>query len=84
MDGTGGTFGRQGYSLVSAVTSFHPFSSLSVVLRRRMSGPCGFEIPGGAGETTQGTVGDELAACVCSMELWPVEHRVSVQLSGGF
>ena len=22
--------------------------------------------------------------CVCSMELWPVEHRVSVQLSGGF
>ena len=23
-------------------------------------------------------------ACVCSMELWPVEHRVSVQLSGGF
>lgn len=39
MDGTGGTFGRQGYSLVPAVTSFHPFSSLSVVLRRRMSGP---------------------------------------------
>lgn len=62
MDGTGGTFGRQGYSLVSAVTSFHPFSSLSVVLRRRMSGPCGFEIPGGAGGTAQGTVGDELAA----------------------
>ena len=62
MDGTGGTFGRQGYSLVLAVTSFHPFSSLSVVLRRRMSGPCGFEIPGGAGETAQGAVGDELAA----------------------
>ena len=27
-----------------------------------MSGPCGFEIPGGAGGTAQGTVGDELAA----------------------
>lgn len=26
----------------------------------------------------------DLASCVCSMELWPVEHRVSVQLSGGF
>lgn len=25
-----------------------------------------------------------VAGCVCSMELWPVEHRVSVQLSGGF
>ena len=26
----------------------------------------------------------QLRVCVCSMELWPVEHRVSVQLSGGF
>ena len=27
---------------------------------------------------------EEPLGCVCSMELWPVEHRVSVQLSGGF
>ena len=26
----------------------------------------------------------DFVECVCSMELWPVEHRVSVQLSGGF
>ena len=30
------------------------------------------------------TLGQMLNGCVCSMELWPVEHRVSVQLSGGF
>ena len=29
-------------------------------------------------------IGIDPYACVCSMELWPVEHRVSVQLSGGF
>ena len=42
-------------------------------------------------KTVAGTVNmDKIVAgvvsvmCVCSMELWPVEHRVSVQLSGGF
>ena len=42
-------------------------------------------IPSSRGEHySRYTDGQRRAACVCSMELWPVEHRVSVQLSGGF
>lgn len=56
------------------------------VLRLDGQGLSGRAMAGSLGIARQSVSGTPGAAktCVCSMELWPVEHRVSVQLSGGF
>ena len=49
--------------------------------RLRPGRPCGSPSTTGVRPSNPSTSSN---TCVCSMELWPVEHRVSVQLSGGF